>query len=71
MIHDKLWMAAGMADGFLCIGCLEGRLGRTLTPRDFKNVPINVSTPWDTPRLAVRKGPRFKHSGVRQCANHS
>jgi hypothetical protein len=45
MIHDALWFAAGMThhpDGedaqfkeYLCIGCLEKRLGRELTGVDF------------------------------------
>src|SRR5262245_59749408 len=38
MVHDHLWEAAGMAPdgGFLCIGCLETRLGRRLAPADFR-----------------------------------
>lgn len=55
MIRDELWMAAGMRDGFLCIRCLENRLGRRLTPEDFTKVPINGASPWDTPRLKARK----------------
>jgi hypothetical protein len=55
MIHDSLWAAAGAGDGFLCIGCLERRLGRRLTPADFTAAPINEADPWDTPRLAARK----------------
>ncbi len=59
MVRDSVWKAAGMKGmdaGFLCIGCLERRLGRQLRPRDFKpNVPINYPDPWDTPRLAARK----------------
>ena len=44
IVHDEVWQAAGMTDfgGCLCIGCLEGRLGRQLHHRDFKRqVPIN------------------------------
>ena len=56
MVKNKLWKDAGMLDGFLCIGCLEHRLGRQLTPKDFTNAPINDSgDPWDTPRLRERK----------------
>src|ERR1700682_327602 len=37
MIEPKVWEAAGMGPmaGCLCIGCLEKRLGRILTPTDF------------------------------------
>lgn len=65
MVHNVLWDAAGGADGFLCIGCLELRLGRMLTPDDFANLPINGSSPWDTARLANRKRPRSRHGPQR------
>lgn len=60
MVHDEVWKAAnGPPDnypkGMLCIGCLEARLGRTLTWRDFKLVPISEPSEVDTPRLADRK----------------
>jgi hypothetical protein len=37
MVHNKLWKRAGMKDwgGCLCVGCIEDRLGRQLTPKDF------------------------------------
>jgi hypothetical protein len=47
VVHDEVWQAAGMQDdlgkqaGFLCIGCLETRIGRILTPADFIDAPIN------------------------------
>jgi hypothetical protein len=36
-VKPKVWKAAGMEPmgGCLCIGCLEKRLGRQLTPKDF------------------------------------
>ena len=37
-VHGPVWEQAGLrseGQGFLCIGCLEARLGRTLTPEDF------------------------------------
>ncbi|MGH8880472.1 MAG: hypothetical protein ACRD0P_24485 [Stackebrandtia sp.] len=42
MVHDRVWAAAGMAPlgGWLCIGWLEGRLGRPLTGADFP-LPLN------------------------------
>ena len=55
MVHDDVWATAGMEEGFLCVGCLEGRLGRELTAADFTPAPINDPDPWDTPRLAARK----------------
>lgn len=41
MVHHKLWEA--MADGahMLCVGCLEGRMGRSLNPDDFLPCPLN------------------------------
>jgi hypothetical protein len=47
MVHDHLWYAAGMKKpdgGFLCIGCLEGRLGRGLCCDDFTDAPLNDLT---------------------------
>jgi len=37
MVKPAVWKAAGMNpySGCLCIGCLEKRLGSTLTPKDF------------------------------------
>ena len=36
-VRDSVWKAAGMEPlgGCLCIGCLEGRLGRRLKPKEF------------------------------------
>ena len=63
MVKNSVWKAAGMAaekpdtrSGFLCIGCLEKRLGRNLTPADFTPCLLNEWSPWDTARLASRKG---------------
>jgi hypothetical protein len=47
IVYDHVWKAAGMkgewGDGVLCIGCLEKRLGRKLTPYDFPtNHPYNM-----------------------------
>ena len=48
MVHDSVWGDAGMDldGGFLCIGCLEDRLGRELGPIDFAPLPIN-SPAWN------------------------
>jgi hypothetical protein len=51
MVRDDVWAAAGgpewadplstdvAASWFLCVGCLESRLGRRLAPRDFTAAP--------------------------------
>lgn len=43
MVHDFLWAQTGLGyeDGMLCIGCLEKRLGSTLTWEDFTTAPVN------------------------------
>lgn len=55
MVRNNLWALKGVGDGYLCIGCLERRIGRKLRPRDFTTAPINEPDPWDTPRLLARK----------------
>jgi hypothetical protein len=55
-VKPEVWRAAGMDDlgGCLCIGCLEKRLGRFLTPKDFpRNHPFH-SLP-GTERLLSRR----------------
>jgi len=46
MVHDHLWGQACQVSPraiprFLCIGCLEERLGRMLTPEDFTDCLLN------------------------------
>ena len=43
MVTDSCWKRSGMEKygGMLCIGCLEQRLGKKLTPRNFKECPLN------------------------------
>jgi hypothetical protein len=45
VVNKDVWAAAhrGTYDrrGFLCIGCLERRIGRKLTPADFTKAPVN------------------------------
>lgn len=46
MVHHELWrQAAGhsiaVLMGVLCIGCLEQRIGRQLSPQDFIPCPVN------------------------------
>lgn len=42
-VHPEVWEQTGLGidDGCLCIGCLETRLGRTLTRADFTDAPVN------------------------------
>jgi hypothetical protein len=66
MVTPEVWKTAGMppptirgyneTDGdFLCIGCLERRIGRRLKAMDFTVGPINdPDNPWNTPRLRER-----------------
>jgi hypothetical protein len=57
MVTDEVWEAAGRGGGapsFLCIGCLEDRIGRTLTSADFPDVPLNEPDGLHSPRLAAR-----------------
>ena len=52
MVRADLWPTGAR---FLCIGCLERRIGRRLDADDFTGVPINdPDDPWHTPRLADR-----------------
>ena len=56
MVRDSVWKAAGLEPmgGCICIGCLEQRLGRKLTPKDFpRRHPFN-SLP-GTERLIERR----------------
>jgi hypothetical protein len=56
MLHDPIWQqAADDVAGHLCIGCLERRLGRTLTAADFPDRDINTAVHLKrSPRLAAR-----------------
>ena len=55
-VKSKVWKAANIEPmgGCLCIGCLERRLGRTLTAKDFlPNHPFNTMP--GTERLLARR----------------
>lgn len=41
MIQDRLWNACGVGNEMLCIECLQTRIGRKLTYKDFTNCPLN------------------------------
>lgn len=41
-LKTELWLTVMQSiNGMLCIGCLEGRLGRTLCATDFTDASIN------------------------------
>jgi len=57
MVDDEVWDAAVgpdrfIRDSYLCIGCIELRLGRRLRPDDFTDVPLNDGG--GSPRLRDR-----------------
>jgi hypothetical protein len=58
-VHQQVWADAGMdgfSAGWLCIPCLEARLGRPLTGADLTAAPINEPGRYDdTERLAHLK----------------
>jgi hypothetical protein len=55
MVTDACWARAGMNDGCLCIGCLEERLGKRLTARNFSECPLN----WRNTLLPGHASPRL------------
>jgi len=58
MVHNHIWetvMRSGPSCQYLCIGCLEDRLGRHLAAEDFSDLSINEPGWNDTERLAGRK----------------
>jgi hypothetical protein len=55
MLKDRLWKRINPSiDGMLCLPCAEKRLGRPLSRRDFKKVPVNSNQARICPELAVR-----------------
>jgi len=56
MVTGATWEQVAANAKFLCVGGLEERLGRLLTPADFAPFPINERSALDAARLADRKG---------------
>lgn len=55
MVRDDVWHESGVQpDAFLCLACLEVRLGRELCPDDFLDVPMNRPSWPHSPRLRER-----------------
>lgn len=58
-VTKEVWRASGLEDfgGCLCIGCLEKRIGRRLTPKDFlPGHKFNAPTFPASRRLRKRRG---------------
>lgn len=63
IVRGDIWDAAilNVHADFLCIGCLEKRLGRQLTPTDFSDVPLNKFYGYcRSKRLRNRMGINFR-----------
>ncbi len=60
MVREEVWSAVG-GDDYLCVGCLERRLGRELCAEDFAELEVNQPSLADTPRLALRKSLHLWH----------
>ena len=64
MVRESVWKKAGMAgkwaEGCLCIGCLEKRIGRRLKPKDFSDHPFNQIP--GSARLLNRRDGQYKGS---------
>lgn len=62
MVHDRIWVQCGapvrtrisQPGCYLCIGCLEIRLGRELVAADFTGAPVNATRDSNTKRLNDR-----------------
>lgn len=77
MVHNDLWESSGIPRrDLLCIGCLEARIGRRLTPGDFPDCPVNRDFDWVgrmSERLQDRLGGRefMIQSARRFMAGHA
>lgn len=55
MLHSRVWKKANpKIKGKLCIGCLEVRLGRKLTCKDFTKALVNTMKTKRSARLENR-----------------
>ena len=56
MIENEVWCSVNPSgEGMLCVGCLEDRLGRKLSPEDFTDCPLNKGNKVNSsPRLMSR-----------------
>lgn len=57
MLYSKVWKKANPKNnGMLCIDCLESRLGRKLTKKDFTKAVVNTIETKRTATLRNRLG---------------
>lgn len=71
IVHPRVWKAAGMKPwgGCLCIGCLEKRLERTLTWKDFPQDHPFMRVPGTARLLSRRTKPAgYTTRQIRQMA---
>ncbi len=56
MVSDACWRRAGMKPhgGFLCISCLEKRLGKKLKSINFKDCPLNWRNILFNPDVSIK-----------------
>jgi hypothetical protein len=67
MVKNEIWDTVGPGWGYLCVGCLESRMGRKLNADDFIDAPVNDLGIADTQRFAWSyRTPRLKS----RLANH-
>lgn len=71
MVHDHVWLQSGLGkdDGYLCVPCLEARIGRLLSADDFPRLPINNPDHCDTRRLAELKEAAQRTYAVKATTN--
>lgn len=56
MVKNKVWRKVHPKDdGMLCISCLEARLGRVLTHKDFTDAPVNALGGWSQSETLVAR----------------
>lgn len=55
MVHCHIWRQVYEGVRFLCVACVETRLGRELSPEDFTDAPLN-GFPTASPMMALRSG---------------
>lgn len=69
-VHNEVWAEARTdeAESMLCIGCLETRIGRQLTPADFSDAPINY--PGFQKRISDRQADRLGHGTHSRWKTH-
>ncbi len=57
MLYSRIWKKANSKiEGKLCINCVEARLGRKLSKKDFTKALVNTMKTTRTARLKNRLG---------------